>query len=171
MFGALWGRITGADKRQKYTSQQASFLGRIGDYVVIYPYGLYCDLPNDALLKRLGDKAAVSCTVDRPDDIDTGEVVLFHPVTKTRIIMRNNTDIDVITTGKVNVDAGESVNITTPIATFSQDVSISGNLTVVGDTALAGTVTSDGTDISDSHTHTQGPDSAGNSQQETEPPS
>ncbi len=170
MIGALWGRITGADKRQKYTSQQASFLGRIGDYVVIYPYGLYCDLPDDVLLKRLGNKAAVSCTVDRPDDTDTGEVVLFHPVTKTRIIMRNSTDIDVITAGKVNVDAGESVNITTPAVNINADVVISGSLSVAGDTALSATVTSGGTDISNSHTHPQQPDSADNNQENTGPP-
>lgn len=165
---SLWGLITGADKKQKYPDQQAKFLGRVGNFTIIYPYGSHCDLPSNTLIKQVAEDAAMSVTIDRPDGIDQGEPVFFHPVKMGYVVFRNNGDIEVFTESDVNVQcnnlnviattvniqcnnlnaiATTAVNITAPITT------INGNLTVTGDTALAANVTSNGEDISDTHVH------------------
>lgn len=152
MLSALWGRITGKDKRKQYTDQQAEFLGRLGDVVVISPYGLYADLPSDTLLKMIGDGAAISVTVKRPSDSAQGEPVFFHPATNTRIIARNNGDLDVITDSDtagsiniqtVNANVTASGNVAATCANLTADVSgatmincptitLNGNVTVTG---------------------------------------
>lgn len=144
MLSSLWGRITGKDKQKQYPDQQAVSLGRVGDNIILFPYGLYADLPAETLLKTLAPGVAISVTVERPSDTEQGEPVFFHPVTGSRIIMRNNGDVEIIA-DKVK---------------FSGGVEIGGNLTVDGDTALGATVTSNGKDISDTHTHTGSPTAA-----------
>ena len=97
MFSALWGRITGADKEKALPDQQASVLGRLGDYIIIYPYGMYCDLPNDVWLNILGKGQAIPMTSSRPDSA-RGEPVYFHPVTGAKVHFKNNGDIQSKTT-------------------------------------------------------------------------
>lgn len=165
----LWGRITGKDKRLKYPDQQASMLGRVGDHTIVFPYGLYCDLPDDVLLKSIADGVAISVTVARPDDAARGEPVFFHPVTGTRVIMRNNGDLDGIVDGNINatcktanVTATESVNIDSPLVTMTGDLRVKGNIT-----ARFGT----GNDVGvGTHKHSQGSDSDGDTQQDTNSP-
>lgn len=150
----LWGRITGKDKRLKYPDQQASMLGRVGDHTIVFPYGLYCDLPDDVLLKSIADGVAISVTVVRPDDADRGEPVFFHPVTGSRVIMRNNGDVDVLVNGDVNIDA--------PIVTMTGDLKVEGDIT-----ARFGT----GNDVGlGTHEHSQGSDSNGDTEQDTNSP-
>lgn len=132
-FSALWGRITGKDKRQQMPVQQAVVLGRIGDYVVAFPYGLYADLPADAMLKEIAEGVMIPVTVNRPSDTEQGEPVFFHPATGSRIIARNNGDLDII----------------------APQTTITGNLTVNG------TITNNGKDVGDTHSHIQGNDSDG----------
>ena len=153
IFSQLWGKITGKDKGLKYPDQQASFISRVGDHTIIFPYGLYCDLPDDVLLKAIDEGSAISVTVARPSDTATGEPVLFHPVSGSRVIMRNNGDVDMFATN-VNIDATL--------------VTMTGDLNVVGDiTSRFGTGNSVGME---SHTHSQGNDSSGDAEQETNQP-
>lgn len=208
MLTNLWGRITGKDKRLESPAQQAVFLGRVGEYTVIFPYGLYSDLPTDTLLKEIAPGVAVPVTVKRPSDTEQGEPVFFHPGTNTRMIMRNNGDLDIITTEapgnvnintvKANITASDSVTVDTPITTFKGDVQIDGKLDVDKDitslgnviaTALlkgatisvingsgSSTIDGDVTFVKDitittkpflPHTHPQGADSNGDTQQDT----
>lgn len=149
MLSALWGRITGTDKRKKYPDQQAVFLGRVGDYTIASPYGLYADLPADTLLLEVKPGVAIPVTVKRPGDTEQAEPTFFHPITNTRIIARNNGDLDIITDDNT---AGD-VNITCVNAnvTASADVSITagGNANV---TAANMTATISGSTIIDSPT-------------------
>ena len=128
---SFWARITGKDKRKQYPEQQAVALGRVGNYTIAFPYGLYADVPTEALARSLGRGVLLPITEQRPDDTKQGEVVIFHPEKGSRIIMRNDGTIEI-----------------------HGDVVMKGNLTVAGDTALGATVTSNGKDISDTHTHT-----------------
>lgn len=125
MLSALWGRITGKDKRKKYPDQQGVFLGRVGDYAIVSPYGLYGDLPADTLLLEIKPGVAIPVTVKRPSDTAQGEPTFFHPSTNTRIIARNNGDLDVIcdygTAGNVNVTC-VNANVTA-----SEDVTVTAN--------------------------------------------
>ena len=146
MIKGLWARITGADKKKQYPDQQAVSLGRVGDYTVIFPYGMHCDLPDNALLKEVAPGVAIPVTVSRPEDSTRGEPTFFHPVTNTRLILRDNGDLDIFS-ASVNITATTAANITAP------DTTINGNLTVTGETALGEVVTSNGVNISDTHTH------------------
>lgn len=151
IFSQLWGKITGKDKGLKYPDQQASFISRVGDHTIIFPYGLYCDLPDDVLLKAIDEGSAISVTVARPSDAATGEPVVFHPVTNSRVIMRNNGDIDVYSSSKVNID--------TPLVNMTGDLRVEGDITARYNT---------GNDVGlGTHTHSQGNDSNGDAEQET----
>lgn len=188
-----WGRVTGKDKRLKHSNQQASFLGRLGNYTIAFPYGLYADLPTDTLLKEIAPGVAIPVTVERPDDTEQGEPVFFHPATNTRIIARNNGDLDISTTdtgGNVNIEtvsanitASTSVVVDSPNTTFTGDVQINGKLDVDGDiTSLANVIATlllqgatltvtgagsiDGQDYT-THAHTQANDSGGNTEANT----
>lgn len=111
-----WARITGKDKRKQYPEQQGVSLGRVGDYTVIFPYGSYADLPADALLLEVAPGVAVPVTVKRPSDTKQGEPVFFHPGTNTRIILKNNGDLDVVAEGKgVNITS-KNVKVTADAA-------------------------------------------------------
>lgn len=132
---ALWGRITGADKKKQFPDQQSSFLGRVGDYIIIYPYGLYCDLPDSVMLRGVGENAAIPVTVSRPA-ASRGEVILFNPVTGAKIVMNN--------TGGVDITA--------------DTMTLNGNLVVNG------TMTNNGKDVGETHGHTQANDSGGSSE-------
>jgi len=148
MLSALWGRIRGKDKKLTSPSQQTEFLGRLGDHTIISPYGLYADLPNDTLLEAVGKREAVSVTIKRPTDTAQGEPVFFHPGTNTRIIARNNGDLDIITTestGNVNIQtvnatitASDSVTIDSPEATFTGNLQVDGDFNNDGTATLGG---------------------------------
>lgn len=154
MLRQLWGRITGADKRLTVPDQQASVNGRVGDYTIIYPYGLYCDLPDNVYMKEVGRGALIPTTVERPDDHERGDIVLFHPVNKTRLILRNNGDIDIIGNGQdININNFNDMNI-----------DLSGDMNINTPT---GSVLNNGTNISDTHIHSQGNDSDGDSEIDT----
>jgi phosphotransferase system HPr-like phosphotransfer protein len=162
-FSRLWGRITGADKGQKFPNQQVKSLGRTGDSGIVSPYGLYANLPASTLIKEIAENVFVSVTEARPADIEQGEPVFFHPATNTRIIAKNNGDLDISTVeagGNVNIEtvnanitasadvnikavnanitASASATVDTPTTTFTGDVQIDGALNVEGNiTSLA----------------------------------
>lgn len=155
-----WGKITGKDKRKAYPEQQGTILGRLGNFIMVFPYGFYCDLPAKAWFKRLISKdgnIAIPFTTKRPKDSKQGEPVFFHPETNTRIIKRNNGDVDVIIndnikgniniyTVQANIIADELIKLDAPLTRVTQ------NFEVGGSTSLQA-VTSRGKDISDQHTH------------------
>lgn len=67
-------------------------------------------------------------------------------------ILTASTSVDV-DSPVVTITASTSIDFDTPIATFTGNVDIDGNLTVTGSSTLSATVTSGGTDISNTHTH------------------
>ena len=114
MLSAIWGKITGADKKKAIPDQQASVLGRLGDYTIIYPYGMYCDLPDDVWLNILGKGKAIPMTSSRPDS-SRGEIIIFHPVAGSKIHFKNDGSINlngvvidpdgnIVTPGTINAD-------------------------------------------------------------------
>ena len=128
---SLWAKITGADKKAPMPKQQVVSLGRVGDYTVIFPYGMSADLPNDVLLRVIAPGIAIPVTTTRPSDAERGEPVFFHPTTNTRIIARANGDLDIDT-----IDASGNVNVNCVDA----NVNASGDvgITAVGDITLIG---------------------------------
>ena len=177
---SLWARITGKDKGKTFPNQQTSALGRVGNDNIIFPYGLYCDLPDEARVRTLGNGYSIPSTVKRPDDLNRGEPVFFHPETNTRIIARNDGSLDIETGGgesaPVNIICTQA-NITAAETNISGNATIGGNLSVGGNTTTTGTATAatvaavssltiGGLEMSN-HIHSQGNDSGGSSEVDT----
>lgn len=74
-------------------------------------------------------------------------------------IMRNDASVELTlyTDGNIKVKADTKLLIETPLSEFSNDVLIKGELEVQGSTTLSADVTSNGKDISDTHTHSGSP--------------
>ena len=193
----------------EFNIQQVTYLQKVADCDIIFPYGMSANLPKDTLLVMFNvndneqNRAGIGTLPrERKKNLAPGEVAFFHPLTKSFIYFRNSGDIDIdtsqasdleaenqtganinitcndanLTCKNLNVTASESVTIDatenaiitcdvasltastsitfdTPIATFTGNVQIDGNLTVTGSTTLSSTVTSGAKDISDTHTH------------------
>jgi len=161
-----WVRVTkpGLDDPSKFHVQQIEYLGKPADALMVFPYGLHANLPENSFgvmfsIQGNPDNRGVIAWVPkgRPQ-LEAGEVAFYHPPTDAFIIWRSNGDLDIETgnggTGKINVISGE-VTITAPLVT------IDGDLTVRGDTTLSDTVTSNGKDISDTHVHPHGEPNTG----------
>ena len=227
-------RITkgGADDAD-YNVQQVSYLGKVADAEIVFPYGMSANLPLDSLVLLFNvngneqNRAGIgSFPPERKRNLEPGEVAFFHPFTNSFIYFRNSGDIDIDTQiasqfeevlGEYNnqafssafniqnsvteidganininarnvnmtcsesltVNAMDSINLTatnavdvtcdtatvtamtsidfdTPIATFTTDVNIMGNLTVGGTTTLTTNVTSAGINIGSTHIHLAG---------------
>jgi len=174
-----WARISkgGSDDKQ-FPVQQVEYMGKVGDCMMIFPYGMHGNASEDSLVLMMtpnadsANRAGIPGTPHERPKMAINEFCLYHPKTQSIIHFRNNGDIDIdtsknksgnlnVNTTQANITASNSVNITAP------DTNINGNLTVTGDTSLSATVTSNGKDISDTHTHPQGNDSDGDSQVNT----
>lgn len=152
-FSSLWAKITGSDKGQPVPNQQVESLGLPEDLSVLFPYGMYADLPNGELVRKLDAYSVVPITTIRPDGINRGEPVFFHPGTLALLVFRNNGGAEII--GDLRIDGD---------LTVTGDLAVAGNLTVTGDTALGAIVTSNGVNIGATHVHsgvTPGPGTSG----------
>ena len=165
-------RITspGSDDGQ-FPSQQMEYLGKVADGVTVFPYGFHANVTADVLALMFSvqglpeNRLAMPFNTKKRPKLAAGEVAFFHPPTDAFIIWRANGDLDIetgnsgtgninITCKQANVTASESVTFDTPEATFTGNVTIDADLDVTGATTLSATVTSNGKDISDTHTHT-----------------
>lgn len=174
MIGALkklirWANVTagGADDKQ-FPIQQISYMGKTADCVMVFPYGMHGNASEDSIVLMFGvngdsaNRAGIPGTPQERPKMAANEFCMYHPKTQSIIHFKNNGDIDIdtvknqsgninINTTQANVTASDSVTIDTP------ETTITGNLTVQGDTSLTDTVTSNGVDISDTHTHSGSP--------------
>lgn len=66
-------------------------------------------------------------------------------------------EITLLTDGTISIKAETKVTVDAPDAEFTGNVKILGNLEVIGNSTLSSTVTSNGKDISDTHTHDGSP--------------
>ena len=103
---------------------------------------------------------------DRPPDLEPGENVVYHPDTESFVAFFNNGNIVLETSvgnvfvnsttgqiqieadGDVNVIAGGSATVTAPTITLTGDVTITGNVAIVGST-----LTHNGTNVGSTHVH------------------
>ena len=171
-----WVLITKAApaESQQFAVQQITYQGKVADSAVVFPYGIHANLPVDSLglMFPIGDTSEDRAVIGynpkvRPTLLE-GEVSFYHPPTGSFITWKESGDLDILVGegggGNVTINctdatvtASGSVTIDTPTTTLTGDAEIDGNLTVTGDTALGATVTSNGKDISDTHTHIGSP--------------
>ena len=140
-----WARIVAAGKDDgKFPVQQLEYQGKVADGLMLFPYGTHANVPADALAIMFSvggaadNRAAFAYTPTNRPKLADGEVAFYHPPSGAHMVWRNGGKLEIITDG--------TIDITCPSLT------ITGDLTVTGSTALAA-VTSNGTDIGDTHTH------------------
>ena len=141
MFKNLWGKITrkGAEDGT-YPVQQATYLDRVSDVFVLFPYGMHGNLPVDQLGLLIDQQGRIfmgTSAVGRIT-VEEGEVVFYHPKTNSKIHFKDSGDLDIESTNNVNIKA--------------TIVAVDGDLTVSGDVVAVGEVTGNGVDLS-THTH------------------
>lgn len=95
MLKSLWGKITGEDKKESYPDQQASVLNQLADYTIVLPHGYNVNLPQDSLIKTICNGVALSVNAKRSTDLEQGELAIEHPTTLTRIVFRNDKNLEI----------------------------------------------------------------------------
>jgi len=169
-----WAKISkaGSDGEQFHT-QQLEYLGKTANSVMVFPYGLHANCTPDSLALMLsvqGNPENRACIAWKPKDrpiMASGEVTLYHPDTNSIISWRAGGNLEITTaanvditctnitanvSGSATIDADGSVDITTP------------TLTLTGNLVVNGTMTNNGLDVGDTHGHTQGNDSNGDTE-------
>jgi len=194
------------DDAGDYPVQQITYLGKATECEMISPYGLHANLPVGVTLLTTwsvqgqeDNRVGMGYTPKlRPKELPEGELVLYHPLTGSKIHYKNNGDIDIDVTGDngdLNVTIKKDLNITVngnasinvvgnaavdidgdaaididgtatvdcPTTNWTGDINLTGKLNINGDLEVSGsstlsaTVTSNGKDISDTHTHVGSP--------------
>lgn len=146
------------DDSGNVSNTQVTYLGRTAQVEVIYPYGTAGKAPKDSSSIMLNIQAQEENRViieyrptDRFKNLKPGEYVVGNQLTGAFVKFSENGDIE--------IDAGSAnVNLT------AANLNITGDVAVVGSTAFTGTVTANGKSIDDTHGHTQGNDSNGDSE-------
>ncbi len=156
-----WARITkpGSDDKQ-FATQQMEYLGKVGDGLVIFPYGLHGNVPADSLALMFAvqgnsdNRAAIAWTPKNRPKLKGGEVAFYHPPTDALIKWDESGNLNIIT-GK---NGSGIVNVT------ASTINMTGNVNITGDIAVVGTMTNNGKDVGDTHGHAQDSDSGGNAE-------
>lgn len=158
------GRVSRTDSdSRKLPIHQVTYMGDTAEFVAIFPYGVHANLPEDAIVTLFsvnGQEQNLAGIGEVPEkrikNLESGEVVFFHPTTKTRIHFKNNGDLDIDVIGDVNLNAN-NVNIDAAVS----NIGVGGNnIARVGDSVevnvgsgsssgtWSGTITSGGVNTS-----------------------
>lgn len=139
---------------------QCNYMATPSDYTAIYPYGMYAKAKSGsmALLMSLNkdDSHKVGIEYDLKklsavfDELETGEVVFFHPDASSFLIFKNNGDIkidcqkdvqiDVSNDSKINSGNNHEITAVTKIKLTAPTVEVVGNIAVTGNITATGTI-------------------------------
>lgn len=168
-----WARVTrAAAGSNAFHVQQVEYSGKIGDCLMIFPYGLHANLTPDSLVAMFSvgsdasNRAGIGWTADTRPDLKEGEVAVYHPRSGTLIKLNESGGINVVSVSEVTVDApkvtltaedivSNSTNYTINTANFQLNCE-SGAIVASSSFDFTGVVTANGKDIDDTHTHKAG---------------
>lgn len=142
--------------QQQFATQKVEYLGKVADATMVFPYGMHANVAIDSLTLLFSvqgnpdNRAAIAWLPKSLPDLKPDEVAFFHPKIPNLIIKLQED-------GQLLIKSAVKVFVDAPEAEFTGNVKINGNLEVVGSTTLSATVTSNGKDISDTHTHSGSP--------------
>ncbi len=106
-----WARTTkeGADLKD-FPVQQVGYLGKVGDSVMWFPYGMHANIPVDELVLMVSMQGNPEARVSIPGSpqkrvkpLAASEVVFFHPDTGSKLHFKANGDIEISSTKDVRV--------------------------------------------------------------------
>ena len=148
----------GSDR--KLQEVQLKTLRNIEDALKVGQFGFNSKAPLESrcVVARIGNESIVIANehIASIIDVASGDSVVYN----------QNGDFIKVEKDKITIQAktiqSDCTDFTINTTNFTVNASAS---------AFTGTITANGTTIDDTHTHAQGPDSAGNSQAETNPPS
>lgn len=111
--------IETSNNDSQFPIQQIEYLGKVADCLIVFPYGQFSRLPKDQLLVVLSIGAEEENRVamgsgdpaDRPE-IEQGEMVYFHPLSKTFLKFKNNGELEIDSKGDLNITVVGDCNIT-----------------------------------------------------------
>jgi phage gp45-like len=175
-----WAVTEAGDDSGEYQTQQITYLRRSGRSASIYPYGYTALAPADVLsvLMSLAGKSDSRAHMPisgpiRRKNLKEGENAMWH-ASGSYIHFKNDGDIEIHAAKNLEITSAGATNVTAdtfyhlkgelaalytaPFAQMSGPLNVSGNFSIVGGgTATLGTtVTSGGTDISNTHVHPGG---------------
>jgi len=173
--------LPGDDSGPMPVTQVQSY-GQASDVLVIWPYGMHGNIPVDSytiswsINGQQENRAVIGFKPDiRQKNLKPGEVIFGNFLRKSTTfydddgniivncendekvtikgasVINITGDATITVGGKTDITVTGNTKITTPLLT------VDGDLTVTGDTTLSATVTSNGKDISDTHTHVGSP--------------
>lgn len=139
-------RITGPGKDDgNIPIQQMEYLGKAVDGVIVFPYGMHANVPGDtaglmfAIEGFPENRATLPFNLKKRPTLAAGEVAFFHPLLPDLIIkLQANGEMLIKSAVKINFEAPE--------------------------TEFTGVVKANGKIIDDTHGHTQGDDSGGDTE-------
>lgn len=173
------------DESKSFPIQQFEMNGRVGDAYVVSPYGVHANLPEGQPALNMSPDGTILMGIDPVGRIkvEAGEVVFYHPITKSKIHFKNNKDIDIETETDINascananINASVDINatasgdinavcdnlnasattkatVTAPDIELAGNVVITGTLDVGGLAGFNGGIEANGTNIDDTHAH------------------
>ena len=147
--GSWSAKITKAGSESlSYPIQQFEMNGRTGDAYIAAPYGMHYNLPANQEALNISPDGTILMGIDPVGRIkvEAGEVVFYHPVTKSKIHFKNDNNIDIETSANINATAN-TINLNGVI------IDASGNIVTTG-TINADDVTADNQDVTlSTHKH------------------
>jgi len=159
-----WCKITrAADDTKQFAVQQITYLGKLCETLMIFPYGLHGNVPPDslgvtfAIQGNAENRGTIAWEPRSRPELQSGEVAFYHPPTGAHIIWRANGDLNIVAgdDGAANINimcVQASIAASGSLTIDSPTTTISGDLLVQGATAL-GSVTSNGVDVGSTHRH------------------
>jgi hypothetical protein len=149
------------DSTFNWFKQQITYNNKVAKPIVIYyPYGMHANAKPDGksgvvvvpLNNDPSNRIGFASRFNSRPDLAEGDVAIYLPDTNTILkYVAEDESIEVVT--------DSTLTVTCPESAINGNVTINGNLTVTGTTALGSSVTSNGKDISDTHTHSGSPTS------------
>jgi len=138
--------------------QQVSYLGKVSQYAVIYPYGLIGKPPLGSavwLSTVLGDEAnkagIANAITTRTKNLKDGETGLLNHLTGTTVFLNADGQLVINTTAETIITSTNDVTITAPNIIINGNVTINGTLDVSG--LVTGNTGTTGVTLS-AHVHT-----------------
>lgn len=152
--------------------QQIESLGKTTDAEIIFPYGVHANLPEGSLLVVLpvldqsSNLVAFGGLPNERIQVESGEVVFFHPLTKSRVhfkkdgnieinslekdllvtcknaIIKSSGNVDITVSGNSNVTINGDANLTVSgnLTVEAPTTDWNGNINLTGDLTASGTV-------------------------------
>lgn len=132
-----------------YPHQRVSYLGKEGEAQTWYPYGYNALAPRGSLALMwalAGDSNAYVAMPGSPQQrvkVLEGEVVMYHPLTGSKVHFKQDGSIDIESALAINVNGGADVNVTADNILITGETKVEG-FTTMNNVHVLGTLVVEG---------------------------